>query len=189
MVAASPEGSWETIPAGGKGRRSFTAGGRRSSAEQPVAHPPRAVVAELGPKRAVPSSGAQHVQHAIRAAAVAAPPAQQHRAFVQQQQESPTLGHQPRQHVRAMPVSNMPSANSRVRQSFSLQLLAICGHKIVPGSVGRGPFDLHIHLRRGLRCWGDWHPCMLPSRATCWTHSCTDLLSTDRHTCRLDGMG
>lgn len=187
MVAASPEASWETIPAGGKGRRSFTGGGRRSSAEQPAAHAPRAVVAELGPKRAVPSSGAQHVQHAIRAAAVAASPAQQHRASVQQQQESPTLGHQPRHHVRAMPVSNMPSANSRVRQSFSLQLLATCGPQDCAWDYWHWPSRPAHSSQKRLHCWGDWHYCMLPSM--CWLHSCTDMLSTDRHTCRLDGMG
>ena len=117
-TAPPPGGSWETIPAGGKGRRSSTGGGRKAPQPQPAAeHAPTAAGAEVGPKRTAPASGAQHAQHAARAAAAAAPPAHQHKAgalALQQHQDGPAPGHQHRQHVRAIPVSTPPSHITKV---------------------------------------------------------------------------
>ena len=111
-TAAPPGGSWETIPAGGKGRRSSTGGARKAPQPQPAAeHAPMAAGAEVGPKRTAPASGAQHAQHATR------PPAHQHKAgapALQQHQDGPAPGHQHRQHVRAIPVSTPPSHSTKV---------------------------------------------------------------------------
>ena len=114
LSAVSPGGTWETIPTGGKGRRSSTGGARKPTAEQStVALVPRAVAAEPGPKR----TGAQHAQQATRASPVAA--LQPHKATAQpQHQDSPPPSHT-RPHVRAVPVSTAPPGHARVRAYFS----------------------------------------------------------------------
>lgn len=111
MSAASPGGSWETIPTGGKGRRSSTSGPRNALPAAESAVPTHAqrgtVAAEAALKRAAPASAAQHVQ--------------QHRAAVpaqHQQPEAASPGHQPRQHLRAVPVTTAPYA--RVRSSLRM---------------------------------------------------------------------
>ena len=99
LTAVSPGGTWETIPTGGKSRRSSTGATRKPAAEQgATAHVSRAIVAEAGPKRAG---------------------AQPHKAPAQpQHQDSPPPSHQPRQHIRAVPVSTGPAGNARVRASL-----------------------------------------------------------------------
>jgi hypothetical protein len=103
-TAAPPGGSWETIPAGGKGRRNSMGGARKA-----------------------PQPAAEHAQHAARAAAAAAPPAQQHKAGAPalQHQDGPTPGHQHWQHVRAIPVSTRPPHSTKVRGPLH-QMLAPC---------------------------------------------------------------
>lgn len=99
LTAVSPGGSWETIPTGGKSRRSSMGAPRKPAAEQgAAAHAPRAVAAEAVLKRAG---------------------SQPHKAPAQpQHQDSPPPGHQPRQHIRAVPVSSVPAGNTRVRAAL-----------------------------------------------------------------------
>ena len=90
---ASPGGSWETIPAGGKGRRSSTGGPRKTPPPQPPA--------------------GEHGAHG-HAAAAAAHQHKQAAPVQHQQHDSLASGHQARQHVRAVPVCATPVPHARV---------------------------------------------------------------------------
>ena len=109
---ASPGGSWETIPAGGKGRRSSAGGPRRTPPPQPP--PAEAGAPSHAQRAAAAAADPTALKQAALAGHAAAAGAHQHKLAAPLQHDSLASGHQPRQHVRAVPVSAAPVAQAKV---------------------------------------------------------------------------
>ena len=147
---ASPGGSWETIPAGGKGRRSSAGGPRRT----PPPQPPAAEHGAPGHAQRAAAAAAAADPAALKPAALpghaAAAGAHQHKLAAplqHQPHDSLASGHQPRQHVRAVPVSAAPTAHAKV----SLPYECLSPH-LQPACVNiiTNSFILHPSLQSGI---------------------------------------